>query len=115
VPCRPNVRRGTLRVTGLRDSNLTFWTLTVWSNEQSMRAFMLSGPHKRAIAEVDRLHGPRRTAEWLRKAGSRGSSTRPTHNGPSASLRRMYRGSLITTEAIGPSEAQLTVVHYKLI
>jgi hypothetical protein len=39
-------------VTGLRDSNLTFWTVTVGSNEESMRAFMLSGPHKRAIAEV---------------------------------------------------------------
>jgi hypothetical protein len=52
VPCRPNVRRGTLRVTGLRDSNLTFWTLTVWSNEQSMRAFMLSGPNKRAMPKL---------------------------------------------------------------
>jgi hypothetical protein len=43
---------GTLRVTGLGDSNLTFWTLTVWSNEQSMRAFMLSGPHKRAMPKL---------------------------------------------------------------
>ena len=56
------------------------------------------------------LHGARRIAEWLRKAGS----TRPTHNGQSASLRRMYRGSH-NDGGYSASEAQLTVAHYKLI
>jgi hypothetical protein len=43
---------GNLSATGLRDSHLTFWTLTAWSDEDSMRAFMLSGPHKRAMPKL---------------------------------------------------------------
>jgi hypothetical protein len=44
--------RGNVKATGLRDSHLTFWTLTAWTNEESMRAFMLSGAHKRAMPKV---------------------------------------------------------------
>jgi hypothetical protein len=44
--------RGNMKATGLRDSHLTFWTLTVWTDEDSMRAFMLSGAHKRAMPKL---------------------------------------------------------------
>jgi hypothetical protein len=43
---------GNLNATGIRDSHLTFWTLTTWTNEDAMRAFMLSGAHKRAMPKL---------------------------------------------------------------
>jgi hypothetical protein len=44
--------RGNVTATGLQDSHLTFWTLTAWTDENSMRAFMLSGAHKRAMPKL---------------------------------------------------------------
>jgi hypothetical protein len=43
---------GNLNATGLRDSHLTFWTLTAWTNEEPMRAFMLSEAHQRAMPKL---------------------------------------------------------------
>lgn len=36
----------------LRDPRLTFWSLTVWQDEASMRAFMSSGAHGRAAPHL---------------------------------------------------------------
>ncbi len=36
---------GNLTVRVLRDSGNTFWTLTVWDSESSMRKYMLANPH----------------------------------------------------------------------
>ena len=33
----------------LPDRRLTFWTLTTWDGADSMRAYMLSGPHRAAM------------------------------------------------------------------
>jgi|SRR5579862_7607336 len=43
---------GSLAVSLLRDANLTFWTRTVWTSEQSMKSFMLSGPHREAMPRL---------------------------------------------------------------
>jgi hypothetical protein len=36
---------GSIRVTVLRDRQMTFWTSTSWSSEGSMKAFMHAQPH----------------------------------------------------------------------
>ena len=36
----------------LNDSHLTFWTLTAWRDEASMRAFMMSGAHRKVMPKL---------------------------------------------------------------
>jgi uncharacterized protein DUF3291 len=36
----------------LRERNNTFWTRTAWSDESSMRAFMMGGIHRRAMPRL---------------------------------------------------------------
>ena len=43
---------GNLAVSLLGDSNKTFWTRTVWTTEEAMKAFMLSGPHRQAMRQL---------------------------------------------------------------
>jgi hypothetical protein len=43
---------GNLKATGLRDLHFTFWTLTAWTDEHAMRAFMLSGAHQRVMPKL---------------------------------------------------------------
>ena len=43
---------GNLRLATLTDANRAFWTLTSWADESSMRAFMRSGAHKRAMPKL---------------------------------------------------------------
>jgi hypothetical protein len=41
----PGFRDGSV----LRDRRLTFWTMTAWDDADSMRAYMLSGAHQKAM------------------------------------------------------------------
>ena len=43
---------GNLAVSKLRDSNNAFWTRTVWTTEATMKSFMLSGPHRKAMPRL---------------------------------------------------------------
>lgn len=43
---------GNLRAKFLRDHNAAYWTLTSWNDESSMRAFMMSGAHRRAMPKL---------------------------------------------------------------
>jgi hypothetical protein len=36
----------------LNERQLTFWTLSVWESEASMRNFMMSGAHRRAMPKL---------------------------------------------------------------
>jgi hypothetical protein len=48
------VRRAPGFVAGelLTDRKLTFWTMTLWNNQESMRKFMSSGAHYRVIPKL---------------------------------------------------------------
>jgi heme-degrading monooxygenase HmoA len=50
---------GNLAVTILREVKRTFWTLTVWTSEQDMKAYMTAGAHGKAM---------RRLLEWCDEA-----------------------------------------------
>src|SRR5262249_36436480 len=43
---------GSLAVSLLNDSGFAFWTRTVWTDEAAMRAFMLSGAHRRVMPRL---------------------------------------------------------------
>jgi hypothetical protein len=43
---------GNLGMGLLRDAHRTFWTRTAWRDEAALRAFMLAGPHRRAMAKL---------------------------------------------------------------
>jgi hypothetical protein len=43
---------GSISVCVLSDTDLAFWTRTMWSEEAAMRAFMLAGAHRRAMPRL---------------------------------------------------------------
>jgi heme-degrading monooxygenase HmoA len=43
---------GNLSVNLLRDAGFAFWTCTLWTNEDAMRGFMLSGAHRRVMPRL---------------------------------------------------------------
>ncbi len=51
IPSSRQARRapGNLGVNLLNDARWTFWTCTGWQDEASMRAFMMSGAHRKAM------------------------------------------------------------------
>jgi len=50
---------GNLAVSVLREARRTFWTRTVWTDEQAMRAYMSSDPHRGVMRSL---------AEWCNEA-----------------------------------------------
>lgn len=44
--------QGNLGVSLLNDANKAFWTCTVWTTEEAMKSFMLSGPHRKAMPRL---------------------------------------------------------------
>lgn len=55
---------GFLRGALLPDRELTFWTLTVWDNQASMRDYMISGDHKVAMPKLMRWCDQASVAHW---------------------------------------------------
>lgn len=49
----------------LVDSRLTFWTLTAWDNERSMKAFRGAGAHSRVMPKLFRWCDEAAYAHWL--------------------------------------------------
>src|SRR4051812_43142962 len=43
---------GNLGMKLLRDANRAFWTCTAWQDEASMRAYMMSPPHRAAMSKL---------------------------------------------------------------
>jgi len=48
----------------LPDRNWTFWTMTAWDSQQSMRAYMTSGPHQRAMPHLLNWCDEASVAHW---------------------------------------------------
>lgn len=48
----------------LRDSNRVFWTRTAWRDEESVRKFMSTGPHGRAMRRLFRWCDEAAVARW---------------------------------------------------
>ncbi len=44
--------KGNLRTALLNDANQAFWTCTVWTTEEAMKSFMLSGAHRKAMPRL---------------------------------------------------------------
>lgn len=58
---------GNLRVKLLRDRNAAFWTLTSWKDEHSMRAFMMSGAHRRVMPKLLNWCDEAALAHWTQE------------------------------------------------
>jgi heme-degrading monooxygenase HmoA len=51
----------------LADRNWTFWTMTAWDSEESMRQFMLSGSHKTAMPHLVEWCDEASVAHWTQQ------------------------------------------------
>lgn len=58
--------RGNLGTSLLAEAQRTFWTLTVWSDEASMRAFMLDGVHGKGMHKLMTWCDEAAAAHWTR-------------------------------------------------
>jgi heme-degrading monooxygenase HmoA len=69
---RNQVRRAPGFLTGalLPDKHFTFWTMTAWDSEESMRQFMLSGPHKAAMTHLIHWCDEASVAHWIEPEAS---------------------------------------------
>lgn len=54
----------------LLDSGLTFWTLTVWENEQAMRGFRGFGAHARVMSRLPEWCNEAAYGHWVETADS---------------------------------------------
>jgi heme-degrading monooxygenase HmoA len=63
---RQQVKKSPGFLTGalLPDRNRTFWTMTAWDSEESMRAFMTSGDHKKAMPHLLHWCDEASVAHW---------------------------------------------------
>jgi Domain of unknown function (DUF3291) len=59
---------GNLSVGLLRDAGLAFWTRTLWRDEAAMRAFMLSGAHRRVMPQLLHWCDEAATVHWMQEA-----------------------------------------------
>ena len=54
----------------LADAGMTFWTLTVWENEQAMKRFRGSGVHARVMSRLPEWCNEAAYAHWVATADS---------------------------------------------
>jgi hypothetical protein len=59
---------GNLHVALLRDAKSTFWTRTVWTTEEAMKSFMLSGPHRRVMPRLLDWCDEAAVVHWVQNA-----------------------------------------------
>jgi hypothetical protein len=89
---------GNLAVSLLSDASFTFWTRTVWNDEQSMRAFMIAGPHRSVMPRLLQWCDEASVTHWLQD-----SFEPPSWPETHQRLQKEGRRSKVNN----PSEAQL--------
>jgi hypothetical protein len=56
---------GSLAVSVLSDASLAFWTRTLWTDERSMRAFLLAPAHRRVMPKLLQWCDEAAVTHWL--------------------------------------------------
>ena len=79
---------GFLRVQLLPDKNWAFWTLTAWDSEESMRRYMTSGAHKKAMPHLLHWCDEASVAHW-----TQADATLPTWAEADKQMRETGRAS----------------------
>jgi hypothetical protein len=59
---------GNLAVSVLHEARRTFWTRTSWTNEQAMRAYMSSEPHRGVMRSLAEWCDEASVAHWTQEA-----------------------------------------------
>jgi Domain of unknown function (DUF3291) len=88
---------GNLSVGVLNDANMTFWTRSVWTDEKAMRAFMVSGAHRKVMPRMLDWCDEASVAHWLQD-----STEPPTWNETYQRMQSEGRRSKVKH----PSDAQ---------
>jgi quinol monooxygenase YgiN len=61
---------GNLGYDALRDAKLAFWTKTAWRDEAAMRAFMVSGAHRKAMPVLKEMCDEASGANWMQEGNA---------------------------------------------
>ena len=88
-------QRGSL----LMDRKWTFWTLTVWDTQESMRAYMTTGDHKRAMPKLLDWCDQASVAHWFSDAAEL-----PTWQDCDRRMRTEGRTSKVRNPAAGHAD-----------
>lgn len=59
---------GNISAVAVNDANRVFWTLSVWTDEQAMRAYMISGSHGKAMPKLMEWCDEAATAHWTQES-----------------------------------------------
>ncbi|HTZ60069.1 MAG TPA: DUF3291 domain-containing protein [Acidobacteriaceae bacterium] len=84
----------------LVDRSWTFWTMTAWDSQESMRAFMSSGPHKRAMPHLLNWCDEASVAHWTQS-----ETTTPSWTEAAEKMRALGRPSKVLNPS--PQHASL--------
>lgn len=87
---------GNLNLDLLRDAHSTYWTRTVWTSEQAMKSFMISGAHRKAMSHLLNWCDEASVVHWTQD-----SSDPPTWFEAHAKLLQIGRPSKV----LHPTEA----------
>ena len=72
IPVFVQIKRapGNLAVDTLQDAKLAFWTRSVWTDQASMHAFMLSGAHRKAMPKLAGWCDEASGVNWVQDAAT---------------------------------------------
>jgi hypothetical protein len=84
----------------LPDRERTFWTMTAWNSEASMRAYMISGAHKQAMPKLLHWCDEASVAHWMQE-----ETELPTWEQADERMRREGRVSKV----LHPSDAHASL------
>ena len=93
----PGFEQGAL----LLDRSFTFWTLTAWDTQESMRRYMATGAHKKAMPHLLEWCDEASVAHWTQE-----ESSLPSWTGADRRMRREGRPSKVRNPS--PQHASLS-------